>query len=57
MARPLRFAGLASMAAGVLWAELLRRSVGVPHVAVAPRDAPAGRIEVTHPPELATHAG
>lgn len=57
MARPLRFAGLASMAAGVLWAELLRRSVGVAGVAVAPRDGPAGRIEVTHPPELATHAG
>jgi hypothetical protein len=56
MARPLRFAGLASMAAGVLWAELLRRSVGVPRAAVAPRDAPAGRIEVTHPRELATHA-
>lgn len=55
-ARPLGYAGLALMAAGVLWAELLRRSIQVPRAAVAPRDAPAGRIEVTHPRELATRA-
>jgi hypothetical protein len=53
-ARPLGNAGLALMAAGVLSAELLRRSVGVPRVVVVPRASPARRIEVTHPPELAT---
>jgi hypothetical protein len=53
-ARPILGAGLALMAAGVLWAELLRRSVGVPRVIVLPRNATTERIEVTHPPELAT---
>ena len=53
---PVRYAGLASMAAGVLWAEMLRRSIAVPHAAVAPRDSAGARIEVTHPRELATHA-
>lgn len=55
-ARPLLNAGLAAMAAGVLCAEVLRRSVGVPRVIVIPRAAASDRIEVTHPPELATHA-
>ncbi len=54
-ARPMLNAGLAVMAAGVLCAELLRRSVGVPRVIVIPRNAATDRIEVTHPPELATH--
>jgi hypothetical protein len=46
-------AGLALMAAGVLCAEVLRRGVGVPRRALVPRDG-SQRIEVTHPPELAT---
>jgi hypothetical protein len=56
-ARPLRNAGLALMAAGVLCAEILRRSVGVPRVIVVPRDPSPPRIEVMHPPELATRVG
>ena len=52
-ARPILNAGLALMAAGVLCAEVLRRGVAVPH-AVATRDGASARIEVTHPPELAT---
>jgi hypothetical protein len=52
-ARPILNAGLALMAAGVLCAEVLRRGVGVPHV-VTTRDGGSARIEVTHPPELAT---
>jgi len=47
-------AGLALMAAGVLCAEVLRRGVGMPRRITAPRDTPPLRIEVTHPPELAT---
>jgi len=48
--------GLAMAAAGVLCAELLRRSV-----APVPESQPgvgsgSGRIEVTYPPELRTHA-
>ena len=56
-ARPLQNAGLALMAAGVLCAEVLRRSIGVPSIIVVPRAAPPRRIEVTHPPELATRMG
>lgn len=52
-ARPMQNAGLALMAAGVLWAEVMRRSVGLPRMVVVPRDS-AHRIEVTHPLELAT---
>jgi hypothetical protein len=52
-ARPVLNAGLALMAGGVLCAELLRRGVGVPHMAVTRVDA-CSRIEVTQPPELAT---
>ena len=47
--------GLAMATAGVLCAELLRRSVAVVR-AVPPGARPAtGRIEVTYPPELRTH--
>ena len=53
-ARPVLNAGIALMAAGVLCAEVLRRSIGVPSIIVVPRDAAPKRIEVTHPPELAT---
>jgi len=53
-ARPVQNAGLALMAAGVLCAELLRRSVGVPRIVVVSHEASPQRIEVTHPPELAT---
>ena len=56
-ARPLQNAGLALMAAGVLCAEVLRRSIGVPSFIVVPSAAPPRRIEVTHPPELATRMG
>jgi len=55
-ARPMLNAGVAAMAAGVLCAELLRRSVGVPRVIVVAADESSQRIEVTHPPEIATHA-
>ena len=53
-ARPVANAGLALMAAGVLCAEFLRRSIGVPRIVIVPRDSAPHRIEVTHPPELAT---
>jgi hypothetical protein len=55
-ARPMLNAGLAVMAAGVLCAELLRHSVGVPRVIMIPTNETAERVAVTHPPELATHA-
>lgn len=53
-ARPALDAGLALMAAGVLWAELLRRSVGVPSIVMVTRPAGASRIEVLHPRDLST---
>jgi hypothetical protein len=53
IARSMLNAGLALMAAGVLCAEVLRRGVGVPRRVLMPRDG-SQRIEVTHPPELAT---
>jgi hypothetical protein len=53
-ARPVVNAGLALMAAGVLCAEFLRRSIGLPRSVVVPRKSSPERIEVTHPPELAT---
>ncbi len=56
VARPVRYAGLASMASGVLWAEMLRRSVVAAHAVAAPRDSATARVEVTHPRELATRA-
>ena len=52
-ARPVLNAGLALMAAGVLCGEVLRRGVALPQTAIM-RDAASSRIEVTHPPELAT---
>jgi len=56
-ARPLVNAGLAVMSAGVLCAELLRRSVALPRVVALPRASATERVEVTHPRELATYAG
>jgi hypothetical protein len=55
VARPAVTGGLALATAGVLCAELLRRSVAVPGRAqrTAPRHA---RIEVTYPPDLRTCA-
>jgi hypothetical protein len=55
VSRPAQTGGLALATAGVLCAELLRRSVparGLKHV---PRHS-TGRIEVTHPPEHRTYA-
>ncbi len=48
--------GLAMAAAGVLCAELLRRSVAAARSALPDRHSARGRIEVTHPPELRTLA-
>ena len=48
--------GLAMAAAGVLCAELLRRSVAAGRPAGPDRHHGGGRIEVTHPPELRTLA-
>ena len=48
--------GLAMAAAGVLCADLLRRSVAGGRPALPARDSGRGRIEVTHPPELRTLA-
>jgi hypothetical protein len=55
IARSVVAGGLALAAAGVVCSELLRRSVG-PVRDSARRRAKSGRIEVTHPPELRTHA-
>jgi hypothetical protein len=48
--------GLAMAAAGVLCAELLRRSVAAGRSALPGSHSGHGRIEVTHPPELRTLA-
>jgi len=48
--------GLAMAMAGVLCAELLRRSVAAGRPALPDRRSERGRIEVTHPPELRTLA-
>jgi hypothetical protein len=53
-ARPALDAGIALMAAGVLWAELLRRSIGVPSIVLVSRPAGSDRIEVVHPKDLST---
>ena len=53
IARPVAAGGLALAAAGVLCAELLRRSVA-PLARALPNRAKEGRIEVTHPPDLRT---
>jgi hypothetical protein len=55
VSRPALAGGLALATAGVLCGELLRRSVPAPSLKAALRHA-AGRIEVTHPPELRTRA-
>jgi hypothetical protein len=55
IARPVVAGGLALAAAGVLCAELLRRSVAPAREAADHRRGRPGRIEVTHPPELRTH--
>jgi len=54
VARSVVAGGLAVAAAGVLCAELLRRSVAPARESVDPRRNRPGRIEVTHPPELRT---
>jgi hypothetical protein len=48
--------GLAMATAGVLCAELLRRSVAVLQAPQSHARPVSGRIEVTHPPELRTRA-
>ena len=55
IARPIAAGGLALAAAGVLCAELLRRSVAGAHEVTARGRSKPGRVEVTHPPELRTH--
>ena len=56
VARPVVAGGLAVAAAGVLCAELLRRSVAPARQSADPTRSKPGRVEVTHPPELRTHA-
>ena len=53
IARPVAAGGLALAAAGVLCAELLRRSVAPAREGFRSR-AREGRVEVTHPPDLRT---
>lgn len=55
IARPVVTGGLALAMAGVLCAELLRRSVAPARDAAERRHGKSPRIEVTHPPELRTH--
>ena len=55
VARPVVAGGLAVAAAGVLCAELLRRSVAPARQSADQRRSKPGRVEVTHPPELRTH--
>jgi hypothetical protein len=55
VARPAQTGGLALATAGVLCAEILRRSVPVRAVKHVPRHS-TGRIEVTYPPEHRTYA-
>jgi hypothetical protein len=54
IARSVAAGGLALAAAGVICAELLRRSVAQARDGARSR-IKSGRIEVTHPPELRTH--
>jgi hypothetical protein len=56
VARPAGTGGLALATAGVLCAELLRRSVPVARAARPRPHSTHGRIEVTYPPELRTCA-
>lgn len=55
VARPVVAGGLAVATAGVLCAELLRRSVAPVRESADHRRSRPGRVEVTHPPELRTH--
>src|SRR5262250_1982093 len=55
VARAVVAGGLALAVAGVLCAELLRRSVAPASAAAVVRRA--DRVEVTHPPELRTYVG
>ena len=55
IARPVVASGLALATAGVLCAELLRRSVAGAHEVTARGRSKPGRVEVTHPPELRTY--
>ena len=54
LARPVVAGGLALATAGVLCAELLRRSMASVRAAAERGRAHSGRVEVTHPPELRT---
>ena len=56
VARPAVTGGLALATAGVLCAELLRRSVAAARGVRSGSSAAHGRIEVTYPPELRTRA-
>jgi hypothetical protein len=55
IARPVVAGGLALVTAGVLCAELLRRSIASVR-ASNERSRRTGRVEVTHPPDLRTQA-
>lgn len=55
VAQPVVAGGLAVATAGVLCAELLRRSVAPLRETADRRRSKSGRIEVTHPAELRTH--
>ena len=54
VARPVVAGGLALATAGVLCAELLRRSVVPARETAERKRIRSGRVEVTHPPELRT---
>ena len=54
LARPVIAGGLALATAGVLCAELLRRSMASVRAAAECGRPRSGRVEVTHPPELRT---
>jgi hypothetical protein len=56
VARPVVAGGLALATAGVLCAELLRHGMAAVHASVVRERRQSGRVEVTHPPELRTHA-
>jgi hypothetical protein len=54
--RPIVVGGLALASAGVLCAELLRHGMAAVHASVERERRRSGRVEVTHPQELRTHA-
>ena len=55
VARPIITGGLALAVAGLLSAELLRRSVGPARASAPSAHRRSGRVEVTHPADLRTH--